>query len=457
MNRPNILFLMSDEHRLDVAGFTGNSVIRTPVLDELARDAVVFNNAYTPAPVCIPGRQSMMSGQLPRTTGCEKFGQDLPPFSMTFAQRFSQYAYMTACSGKLHHVGRDQMQGWTQRMAPDMFVSEKFIPNRVEEEFAHYPERHLRWKWPEVFEVHRARPDDDSRNQRFDNRATQAACDFIEDYFLDFTYDRATPDRPLLLKLSLLQPHYPYICTRERLAYYFNRVDPFVDEPIFDHPSLGQRSVKVNEEATPREIRRATATYYGMIEAVDEHFGRVLDALRRAGQDLDEWIIVYTTDHGEMLGQHGVWEKYKFFEASAHVPLFIRWPKRFAPRVVEENVNLCDLFATLCDLAGLPTPEGLDSRSMVPLMQGDNANWNNESVSQYGGRNLMIKRDALKYQYYGEDAPEVLFDLEADPSERHNFAGEARYADALESFRRRRGELGFGPNADPDYRNAGYA
>ena len=105
-------------------------------------------------------------------------------------------------------------------------------------------------------------------------------------------------------------------------------------------------------------MQRATAAYYGMIETIDEYYGIVLDALEAAGQNLDEWIIIYTSDHGEMLGEHGIWEKQKFFEASVGVPLFIRWPAGFGSegRTVTENVNLCDLFATLCDFTGVPTP-----------------------------------------------------------------------------------------------------
>lgn len=438
---------MSDEHRADVAGFAGNPVARTPVLDDLARTGVVFLNAYTPSPICVPGRQCMMSGQFPRTNGCERWGQDLPSGSMTFAKRFSQEAWATVCCGKLHHIGRDQMQGWNQRFAADMFVHDDFIEGRNEEAFARIQRPNPRWKWPDVMEIHRAKPDRLSRNQIFDERVVQATLDFIDEHFVDFTYDREASHRPLMLKVSLLQPHYPYVATPDRLRHYFNRVRPFLNEPVFDHPFLSQRQVKVPEEATEREIRRATAAYYGMVEQVDSHCGAVLEALRAVGQDLDDWVIIYTSDHGEMLGEHGVWEKQKFFEGSVRVPLIIRWPKRFAPRVVTENVNLCDLFATLCDLAGISAPDGLDSRSLAPLMDGRGEGWDDESVSQFGGRNLMIKRGALKYQYYGEDMPEVLFDLESDPKERVNHIEAPEYSEALEAFRRRRAELRFGPGA----------
>ncbi len=478
---PNILFLMSDEHRPDVTGYEGNGVIRTPVMDELARTGVVFRNAYAPSPICIPGRQAMMTGQLPRTCGVERFGEDLAPGAMTFAKRLRQYAYRATCCGKLHHVGNDQMQGWGQRFAPDMFVDDRFLDGKDEAAFQRHggPGRHARWKWSDLAEIHRTRADTDSRNQRFDRHATQAACAFVEDYFVDMTYDRATPTRPLLLKLSLLQPHYPYITPHEKLAYYFERVEPFVDEPVFDHPFLGSRAVDVGVDgATEREIRRTTAAYYGMIETIDEHYGQLMRQLEHLGQDLDDWLIIYTSDHGEMLGEHGVWEKQKFFEASARVPLIIRPPRAWREqhgcegRTVHENVNLCDLFATLCAFGEASLPEaadtvngaGLDSRSLVPLMRGETDQWHeryaNETVSQFGATNLMIKRDALKYQRYDRadcrEQPEVLFDLEADPRERRNVIDEPRYAEAVATFRRRCAELGFGPEADPAYRNAGY-
>ncbi len=144
---PNILFLMTDEHRPDLLGFAGNPVVRTPNLDRLAKDSVIFDNAYTPSPVCIPARQCMMSGQLPRTCGCEIFGDDLPPFYRTFARTFSENAYYTVCCGKLHHTGPDQMQGWQARIGCEMRISEKFIPGMDQEKLQTFrlPKSELRW------------------------------------------------------------------------------------------------------------------------------------------------------------------------------------------------------------------------------------------------------------------------------------------------------------------------
>lgn len=452
--RPNILFLMSDEHRADVVGYEGNAVIRTPVLDSLAERGVAFRNAYTPSPICIPTRMSMMAGQLPKTCGCEVYGQDLAPGYMTFARLFAQHAYNTVACGKLAHVGTDQMQGWTRRIGNEMAVSPKFQEGLVDEAFAQYPRK--RRKWSDAKEIRRAGVGR-AGNAVADAYTVQGAINFINSYFADPYYDRATPELPLLLKVSLVQPHYPYFTSEEKFTYYLNRVEPFLETPPFDHPVLGTRQVIPGVDVSERELRRAVAAYYGMIETVDEHFGQVLAALEHVGQNLDDWIIIYTSDHGEMLGEHGVWEKEKFYEGSVRVPLIVSWPSRFqGGRTVQENVNLCDLFATLCELAGLPVPDGLDSRSLLPLLSGTSSNWNNESISQYRGTQLMIKRDHLKYQYYGPDAPEVLFDLQRDPKETVNFIGDPDYAAYVEAFRRRRDELGFGPDGGEAYVGAGY-
>jgi len=457
---PNILFLMSDEHRADVAGYEGNDVVRTPTLDWLASTGCVFRNAYTPSPICIPGRQAMMAGQLPRTCGCERFGEDLPPFSMTFAKRLAQYAYRTVCCGKVHHSGPDQMQGWTNRLAPDAELMDRYIDGLVEDEVAKYKPGPGIGKWTNQKEIERAGVAH-GRYQQFDETVIGSAKMFIRRHFLDPEYDRPAHHRPLMLKVSLLQPHYPFFTDADKFEYYLNRVPIFSNQERFPHPALSRTQCGPDVDANERDIRRATAAYYGMVETVDEHFREAIEALEHVGEDLDDWIVIYTTDHGDMLGEHGIWEKTQMFEASVRVPLIVRWPRRFAPRVIEENVNLCDLFATICDLTGVPLPgpaetvneAGLDSRSLVPLMSGQTEEWHgrchNETVSQCRGTDLMIKRDSLKYLCYKRpncvEQPEVLFDLRLDPCESRNVVDDPAYRAELATFRRRREELGWSP------------
>jgi choline-sulfatase len=449
MNRtrhPNVLFLMSDEHRADIVPWE-NDIIRMPNLAKLAEDAVIFRNAYTPSPICIPGRQAMMTGQFPRHCGC--FGwEDIAPHSMTFARRLAQYGYNTTCVGKLHHLGEDQMQGWTERPAGDIHTTHnRFAGYDSAHAIEHDPEEDGCRKWTNNQEIQRAGAVPSLREER-DNLWTDVAVHYIRDYFVDSSYDLPRRNQPLLLKHSLILPHYPYFTTQEKFEYYLNRVPVYNNIPITfpDHPRLGRTQCGPDIDVTDRDARRATAAYYGMIETLDENFGRTLQTLEHVGENLDDWIIIYTTDHGDMLGEHGLWEKTQFFEGSARVPLMIRWPKGFAGgRVVDENVNLCDLFATLCDTCHVPLPETpLDSRSLRPLLENTGQPWDNETVSQLNVHPTMIKRDALKYCFYGDEGPEVLFDLAADPDENTNVIDDPQYASAVENFRKRLHEINDG-------------
>jgi choline-sulfatase len=448
--RPNILFLMSDEHRADVAGFAGNDVIRTPFLDELSATGVTFDNAYSPSPICVPCRQAMACGQRPRTCGVERYGQDLPPGSMTFARRLAQAGYETVCAGKLHHMGPDPMQGWTQRIGLDTTIGD---PHRDLLEPRRPPEDPGLGKWSDAKEVLRAGVGRGYGTHDVDANALHGARLMTHQFFADPYYDRPASHKPLMLMLSLNRPHYPYFTDESRFTYYLNRVEPNYDQPVFDHPFLGSRCI--DKEVTARDVRRATAAYYGMIDELDTDYARYCRHLEHLGQDLDDWWIVYTSDHGEMLGEHGVWEKQKFFEGSARVPLIVRPPRKLREswhcigRRVTENVSLLDLFPTLCEAADVSPPEGysLDGESLLPLMRGDSLHRDDEVTSEFGGTNLMIKRGSLKYQWYanhaGTHAAEVLFDLDNEPCESRNLIDEPQYADMLPTLRRRRHELGF--------------
>jgi len=466
--RPNVLFLMDDEHRFDTLGYAGDDLVRTPNLDRLAEDACIFENAYTPSPRCVPARQCLSAGQLPMTCGCLGWGAGLDADQDSYARRFTEYGYRTASAGKSHYKGESAFRGF-QTMLGSVETDEA-IDLKVQTEFP-------RNKWSDAKQVKRAGVGHTSTVAK-DELTLQAATYYIQDNFLDTFYDRAHPDRETFLKVSFSQPHYPFIAgEKETFEYYLNRVEPFI-EAAPDHDGLSAREVTVGDDGhgfmadvedpadvTEREVRRATAAYYAMIESVDRMYGELLDTLERAGETLDEWIIVFCSDHGEMLGEHGVWEKGSFYEASAGVPLMVRWPERFEGKRIEANVNLIDLYATLCELADLPVQdsEAPDSRSLVPLLEGDTESWheqypNDEVVSAEDDR-LMVKRGDLKYIHFPEasfDGGDVLFDLSEDPGERQNLVNDPAYAADVSAFEARTAELGYGPAADPDYQNAGY-
>lgn len=435
--KPNILLIMSDELRADVLGCYGNSIIRTPNIDKLASMASVFEHAYTPIPICIPARQCISAGQYPTTCNCKRWLDDLTEHYQTFPQLLSRYGYETVACGKLHHVGRDQMQGYTQRIGAECHIHYKYINAPV----VSRSQDAIHAKWSQTKEVMMATDTAHATSYHIqqDELAIRGAEMFLSNYFVDDFYQRATPDVPLLLTVSFNQPHYPYVAAPEKLAYYMERVIPYENQTLFPHEFLSRFAVKV-----PRSnLLKATAAYYAMVEQVDDYVGRLLSALRAAKQNLEDWMIIFTSDHGEMLGQHGVWEKQKFFEGSVRVPLFIKLPKENSMRRITENVSTCDLFATICEAAKIPVPCDLDSRSLSGLIHGTLNCWDNECISMFDDSNIMVKRGSIKYQFYKSDQSEVLFDLDLDPTESRNLVSEPQYAEKIPEFRKRIREFGF--------------
>ncbi len=265
---------------------------------------------------------------------------------------------------------------------------------------------------------------------------------FLDEYFVGEPYDRPG-EGPLMLAVSLNSPHYPYQCPEDLFSYYLRRVEPYVEELAEQFDCADFFKVRVGTDVTWREAHRATAAYYGMIELVDRQYGRVIAKLEELNV-LDDFVIAFLSDHGEMLGQKGLWEKQQFFEASARVPFSITAPGSNAGggQTVRHNVSLVDLFPTLCDLADIPVPPGLDGRSLLPLMQGDAADWPNEVYCELyhelNGPSEMVKQDHLKYfRFHGRDWPEQLFDLDADPEENRNLVDDPVYAADLERLRTR--------------------
>lgn len=431
--RPNILFLMADELRYDVTGFAGNTVVRTKNLDMLAKNATLYTNAYTPSPICIPARQCILAGQY--TTTCKVFGwgDDLPEGYLTFPRLLSQHGYETVACGKLHHMGPDQMQGYKRRYGMEVHVADSYIPN------IHEVQTISSVKWSQEKEVLNATSGVKTFHIRQDEIATECAEYFIEQYFSDPFYKRNTPDKPLLLAVSFNQPHYPYVAEAQLLDYYMDKVFVYHDEPIFPHPFLCMHRVEAKEAV----LRKATAAYYSMTETMDSYVKRVVDALEKVGQNLDDWMIIFTSDHGEMLGQHGVWEKQKFFEASVKVPLFIKYPNQKEFKSCDKNVNLCDLYKTICTVADIKPPPNLDSKNLYEIAFAPNSAYKNETISTFGGYTIMVKVDDLKYQYYKNDTTEVLFDLGRDKTENTNFIACAEYQEFVVACRCRIKDFGF--------------
>ena len=452
-NKPHILLLINDEHRPDVMPIEGDRHIRTPTLDRLIDEGSYFRNAYTPSPICVPARQSFLSGLYPRNCGCLNFGDAMPSEVLTIPGHLSRYGYTACAAGKMHFVGPDQMHGWQQRIGRDIAGRNGYEPADDPDHMARVTREPGTGSWPDKVKAEithaRAGPGHHLQHDRY---SVDGALMFLDEHFVNEPYDRTNPN-PLLMAVSLWCPHYPYQCPDDLFAYYLRRVTPYVEDvpAHFDTPEFFK--VKVGEDVTYREAHRATAAYYGMIEWMDAQFGRVIAKLE-ALNVLDDFVVVFCSDHGEMLGEKGLWEKQQYFEASVRVPFFVRWPQRFpgGGTTISQNISLVDLFPTLCDIADVPIPEGLDGRSVVPLLEGRTEGWPDEVYSElwdvHNGPSVMVKRGDLKYirfdGHFGQprasgqdpvDCPDQLYDLAADPKETRNLCDDPAYATAAAELR----------------------
>lgn len=432
--RPNILLVQADQMAAPALPFHGHTVVQAPHLTRLAERGVVFDKAYCNSPICAPSRFSMLSGLLPSAIGAYDNAAELPAAVPTVTHHLRLMGYRTVVAGKMHFVGPDQLHGFEERLTTDIYPADfGWTPNweRPDERQDYY---HT------MASVLEAGPCARSMQLDFDDEVAYQSVRKIYDLARD------GDPRPFFLYVSFTHPHDPYTISR---PYWDLYEDAEIDPPAVPAPPAGAddphsrrlRWVYRADEDPPSEaqVLAARRAYYGCISYVDDRLGELLEALEVTGAS-ENTIIVFTSDHGDMLGERGLWYKMHFFEWAARVPLIVSAPGRLTPRRVGQNVSLVDLFPTLTDLAGGDGPEpatALDGQSLVPLAEGaaeGAAHGGPEAVlSEYlsegaAGPLVMVLRGRHKY-IVGVDSPPQLFDLEADPQELSNLAGSAETAD----------------------------
>ena len=418
--RPNILVVMVDQLAPAFLPIHGHRLVKAPNLAALAQKGVVFDSAYCNSPLCSPSRAAFMSGRLPSKTGvfdnAAEFAADIP----TFAHHLRLLGYRTTLSGKMHFCGPDQLHGFEERLTTDIYPADYgWTPD--------WDHPHERPSWyHNMSSVAQAGLCVRTNQIDFDDEVTFAAERAIYDAA------RANEAKPFLLVASLTHPHDPFaIPARYWDLYRDEDIDmPGAGAPARDPHSLRLRHVCAMdaEPVSEQNIRDARHAYYGAISYVDDNLGRLLRALRDAGLERDT-IVVFTGDHGEMLGERGLWFKMNFFEGGARVPLVVGAPGRYAPRRVAQSVSLVDILPTLVEMAGgdasALTPP-VDGRSLVPHLQG-RAGYD-EVLGEYLAEGaiapiIMIRRAGWKFIHSPAD-PDQLYDLRQDPGERRNLAAE---------------------------------
>ncbi len=432
---PNILFIQADQLAAAFLGCYGNNVVQSPNIARLAAASVVFDKAYSNFPLCAPSRFSMLSGQLASTIGAYDNGAEFPSSVPTFAHYLRVMGYQTCLVGKMHFVGADQLHGFEERLTTDIYPSG------------------FGWTgdWTEVA---MGQSNDDStfsgagickRNvqMEYDEEVVHRACRKI------FDLARGGDPRPFMMAVSMTHPHDPYQCLQEHWDRYdHEQIDmpavAMLPEEEMDPYSKRLKAQYGLYEMQPDDetIRTARHAYYGSVSYLDDQVGRLLDTLDTC--ELSEnTVIIFTADHGDMLGERGLWYKKCFYENSIRVPLMIRVPG-LAGRRIDPNVSLVDLMPTMIELAqaGAVSEHVVDEirgRSLVELIKGNGSEWDDTVYSEAlaEGANaavVMVKQGDLKYTTSGID-PEQLFDLDADPRELNNLAGKRNYRLQQEKLR----------------------
>ena len=432
MKRPNILFIMADQMAAPILPiYQAASPIKMPHLARLAEEAVVFDSAYCNSPLCAPSRFVLVSGQLPSKIGAYDNAADLPADVPTYAHYLRRLGYRTALSGKMHFCGPDQLHGYEERLTSDIYPADYGWAVNWDA-----PDERLSW-YHNMSSVLQAGPCVRSNQLDFDEEVVFKARQYLYDHV------RMTPDQPFCLTVSMTHPHDPYTIPEEFWKLYEDVEIPlpgqFIEQAEQDPHS--QRILKVIDlwgKTLPEDkIKDARRAYFGACSYIDANIGKLLQTLEACNL-AEDTIIVFSGDHGDMLGERGLWYKMHWFEMSARVPLLVHAPKRFAAQRVAQSVSTMDLLPTLVELAGgaVEAALPLDGRSLLPHLEGRQGH--DEVIGEYmaegsNGPLMMIRRGAWKFVYSEQD-PLLLFDLRNDPQERENLAESAEHRALLTDF-----------------------
>jgi choline-sulfatase len=434
--RPNILYVMFDQLAPQFLPSYGHKVVKAPNLSRLAAEGVQFDSAYTNSPLCAPGRFSMMAGQLCSRIGAWDNAAEFPSSVPTFAHYLRLAGYRTCLSGKMHFVGPDQLHGFEDRVTTDMYPGDFGWTPTWED-----PKR-VHWWFHNMLSVTEAGAYDRSLEMEHDDEVAYTTRRWLHEHA------RGNDQRPFMMCMSLMQPHDPYLGPRaDYEAYREDEIDmpavPYV-APAKREP-VGKRMYDLYDrdeyQVTERHIRAARRGYYAMITYSDRLLGQVLRTLEETGQ-ADNTIIVISADHGDMLGERGLWYKMTFFEHSTRVPMIVHAPKTLKARRIAEHVSLMDLLPTFCDVAtdgkGVGYAAPIDGSSLLSLATGSKKGWSNTVFGEYMAEGtfqpaFMIRRDQWKYISCAGDPPQ-LYDVAADPRELKNLASDPKHGQVARAF-----------------------
>jgi arylsulfatase len=449
--KPNILWICTDQQRFDTLGCYGNSFVNTPNIDQLAEKGVLFDHSYSQSPVCTPSRASFLTGRYPRTTRCRQNGQTIPPDEVLVTKLLSDAGYTCGLSGKLH----------LSACHPSVTTDREF---RIDDGYAEFNwSHHPKQEWPTNEYNHwltekglsfETRPFEGSKYVEIGPAEEHHHTTWCAEKAINFIKANASFESPWLFSVNMFDPHHPFDPPEDYLNRYLEIFDELPlpnftpgeldNKPIFqqiDHDgAYGIANNLPFSKMNNHDHRALTAAYWAMVDLIDKQVGRMIDALKATGQ-LENTIIIFMADHGELLGDHGIYLKGPhFYDPCVRVPLVISYPSKVKTnKRIETMVELVDLAPTLLEAAGLPIYKGMQGKSLWELItKSDDHDSHREDVyCEYydanfpqkgeGAQATMLRTKQYKFVvYHGKELGE-LYDLEKDPSETNNLWNHSNY------------------------------
>ncbi|TCL08809.1 choline-sulfatase [Shimia isoporae] len=434
--QPNIVVIMADQLAPHFTGAYGHRTAKTPHLDALAERGMRFDAAYCNSPLCAPSRFSFMSGQLISRIAAYDNASEFRASVPTFAHYLKALGYRTCLSGKMHFVGPDQKHGFEDRVTTDIYPAD--------------------FAWTPDWEAHDERIDKWYHNMQTVKESGVAQATYQIDYddevgfaakrwlFDEARRRGAGDDRPFALVASFIHPHDPYVARPEWWNLYSNEdVDlPAFVPPIEEQDAFSRRLMDGIEASyiplSDEELIRARRAYLANVSYFDSKIGELVQTLEDIGE-LENTVVIVTADHGDMLGERGLWYKMNFFEHSARVPLVMAGPG-IKTGTASNACSLVDMLPTLIDIGGgdlKMVGEPVDGRSLMRLARAEDDPID-EAIGEYCAEMtpypvVMIRRGSLKYVHCDIDPPQ-LFDVVSDPLETTNLAKDPAYAEAASGF-----------------------
>jgi choline-sulfatase len=433
----NILFLMGDQHRGDRIGADGATWIKTPQLDKLAGEGVLFTKAYTSVPSCLPARTAILTGMSPWQSGQLGY-KNIPEYRYELPEMFTDAGYRTHAVGKNHFTPMRNTHGY----------------QTVELEEAWHTKLNdtAKCDYTTWFEDNVPGEDINASGLHYTDHRGGVVFPFEDKYHAThWTADRAVHflenyegEKPWLLKVSFQRPHPPFDPPKRWLDYYKDIDIPKAKVSPWAEKKYGQKTGLLNDLKNPTsgnfpedEIDASRRAYYAAISFVDEQLGRVLEALESRGE-LENTLIIYTADHGDMMGDQHMWRKCRPYEGSARIPMIIRWPESMRMKaergqVRAELVELRDVLPTFLDAAGMPKPAVMDGESMLDILEDkpwrDMLDLEHAQIYEKDNAWVALTDGRYKYVYFTLTGQQQLFDLGTDPYEMNDLASDELYTE----------------------------